>query len=106
MKRTLVLLAMLVVAFAVLLVFVDSSRTARVLIGSGASTSLSTGYDLSWNVVASGGDTSTGGGYMLMGTIGQSDAGLLMSGGGHSLAGGFWGSGGGQHQVYLPLILK
>ncbi len=106
MKRTLALLVMLVVAFAMLSNFASSSRTARAQTGSGPSTPLSTSYDLSWNVVASGGDTSTGNSYTLMGTIGQSDAGLLMSGGGYVLAGGFWGDGANRHNVYLPVVLK
>ncbi len=51
-------------------------------------------YDVSWWTVAGGGEMfSTGGGYELGGTIGQTDAGPPggpMSGGGFDLAGGFW----------------
>src|ERR1700722_4945451 len=47
-------------------------------------------YDLSWNVIAGGGGTSTGSNYTLSGTIGQPSAGP-MSGGSYSLYGGFWG---------------
>ncbi len=48
------------------------------------------GYDLSDNVIAGGGATfSTGGGFILGGTIGQSDAGTL-SGATYVDAGGFW----------------
>ena len=64
------------------------------------------GYDLTWNTVDGGGDTSIGGGYALMGTIGQSDAGLPMNGGGYLLAGGFWVGGASQYPVYLPLVIK
>ena len=64
------------------------------------------GYDLTWNTIDGGGDTSIGGGYALMGTIGQSDAGLLMDGGGYSLAGGFWIDGASQYRVHLPLVIK
>ncbi len=106
MKRTLALLVMLVVAFAMLSNFASSSRTARAQTGSGPSTPLSTSYDLSWNVVAGGGETSTGSGYTLTGTIGQSDADVLMIGGDYSLAGGFWGSGANRYKVYLPVVLK
>ena len=74
--------------------------------GGGASATPSTGYDLSWYTIDGGGDTSTGSGYALMGTIGQADAGLLMTGGGYSLAGGFWTSGASQYQVYLPIVIK
>ncbi len=65
------------------------------------------GYDLSWSTVDGGGATfSTGGDYTLGGTIGQPDAGE-MSGGGHTLQGGFWGSIVEYVQrVLLPLILK
>jgi Dockerin type I domain len=45
--------------------------------------------DLSWNTVDGGGGTSTGGSYVLGGTIGQPDA-ASMSGGTFALAGGFW----------------
>ncbi|MGQ9493531.1 MAG: hypothetical protein ACUVR2_07190 [Anaerolineae bacterium] len=68
------------------------------------------GYDLTWNTIDGGGYTfSTGGGYALGGTIGQADAGTL-SGGGYTLAGGFWGGGVGvaaaQYRVYLPSLLR
>ncbi len=72
---------------------------------AGASTPLNAGYDLAWNTIDSGGDTSTGSGYTLMGTIGQADAGVLMTGG-YSLAGGFWANGISQYQVFLPIVLK
>jgi hypothetical protein len=64
------------------------------------------GYDLTWNTVDGGGDTSTGSGYTLVGTIGQSDAELPMNGGGYSLAGGFWISEASQYRVHLPLVIK
>mgnify|MGYP005840982857 CR=1 FL=1 len=68
------------------------------------------GYDLTWNTIDGGGYMfSTGGGYALGGTIGQADAGTL-SGGGYTLAGGFWGGGVGvaaaQYRVYLPSLLR
>ena len=63
-------------------------------------------YDLAWNTVDGGGDTSIGGGYTLMGTIGQSDAGAAMNSNGFTLAGGFWISEASQYQVYLPLVIK
>lgn len=47
-------------------------------------------YDLSWNKIAGGGGTSSGGVYSLSGTIGQPDAGHL-AGGNYTLDGGFWG---------------
>jgi hypothetical protein len=69
------------------------------------------GYDLTWNTVDNGGATfSQGGGYSLGGTLGQPDAGLL-SGGGYTLAGGFWAGGGRipvpeEYHLYLPLVMR
>ncbi|MBI5030242.1 MAG: hypothetical protein HZB51_06930 [Chloroflexi bacterium] len=64
------------------------------------------GYDLTWNTIAGGGATvSTGGGYEMGGTIGQSDAGA-QSGGTYALHGGFWHSVNALLKLYLPLILK
>jgi len=65
------------------------------------------GYDLTWSTVDGGGYTwSEGGGYSLGGTVGQPDAGVL-SGGGYTLAGGFWGGGAAtRYGIYLPLILR
>jgi hypothetical protein len=51
---------------------------------------LGSDYDLAWHTVDGGGGSSGGGGYELAGTIGQPDAGALMSGGEYTLAGGFW----------------
>ena len=63
------------------------------------------GFDLSWSTLDAGGGTfSSNGGYVLGGTIGQPDAGLL-TGGGYTLAGGFWGGVAVRWKVYLPLIL-
>ena len=63
-------------------------------------------YDLSWSTIDSGGYTwSTGGGYSLGGTVGQPDAGVL-SGGGYTLAGGFWSGAAARYSIYLPLILR
>jgi hypothetical protein len=48
---------------------------------------------------------SAGGGYTLGGTAGQPDAGLL-TGGGYTLAGGFWTGSLFGSRVYLPLVLR
>lgn len=60
--------------------------------GLGAGGSLVTGadFDISWYTIDGGGGTSAGGDFVLSGTIGQPDAGSLMTGGGFELAGGFW----------------
>jgi hypothetical protein len=67
------------------------------------------GYDLSWNTVDGGGWTfSEGGDYVLGGTIGQPDAGVLADGS-YVLAGGFWCGGAlppEDYYIYLPLVLK
>ena len=47
-------------------------------------------YDLSWNTIDGGGGTSAGGDFVLSGTIGQPDAGPLLTGGPYALSGGFW----------------
>jgi hypothetical protein len=62
-------------------------------------------YDLSWSTVDGGGigdAASAGGEYILGGTIGQPDAGLL-AGGVYTLRGGFWLSIL-PTRIYLPLI--
>jgi hypothetical protein len=66
-------------------------------------------YDLSWNSFDGGGTTYSSGGnqYVLHGTIGQADPGLL-SGGDYTVGGGFW-KGGAQVlrlSIYLPVIVK
>ncbi len=47
-------------------------------------------YSIDWYKISGGGGTSTGATYQVTGTIGQPDAGVAMSGGSYSLAGGFW----------------
>ncbi len=46
-------------------------------------------YTLHWTTIDGGGGTATGGGFTLMSTIGQPDAGT-MQGGSFALDGGFW----------------
>lgn len=65
------------------------------------------GYDLSWWTSDSGGGTSSGTGYSLSGTIGQLDAGPLLTGPGYQLTGGFWSgalNGSPSYPLFLPLI--
>ena len=47
-------------------------------------------YSIDWYKVAGGGGTSTGGVYAVSGTIGQQDAGGLLTNGVYSLTGGYW----------------
>jgi hypothetical protein len=65
---------------------------------------------LSWYTIDGGGESSSGGGYTLDGTLGQPDAGSL-SGGSYTLVGGFGGSGiivpaANNYDLFLPLVLK
>lgn len=46
--------------------------------------------DISWYTIDGGGGTSTGGGYSISGTIGQPDAGVVLTGGMFEINGGFW----------------
>jgi hypothetical protein len=66
-------------------------------------------YDISWWTVDGGGGTSSGTGYTLNGTLGQLDAGTLSSGGGYTLADGFWHGGVAvlpETMIFLPLLVK
>ena len=47
-------------------------------------------YEIPQYTIDGGGGTSSGGDYVLTGTIGQSDADSVMSGGDYILNGGFW----------------
>lgn len=47
------------------------------------------GYDLTWSTIDSGAGTLSGGDYNLVGSIGQPDAGQVLTGGDYSLSGGF-----------------
>jgi sugar lactone lactonase YvrE len=47
-------------------------------------------YTMDWFTIGGGGGTSTNGSYTLNGSVGQSDAGATMSGGGYTLDPGFW----------------
>lgn len=67
-----------------------------------------TGYDLSWYSIDGGGAYSKSEEFMLTGSAGQPDAGLL-TGGGYTLAGGLWGGGAvpvSEMSMYLPMIVR
>lgn len=61
-------------------------------------------YAIDWYTIDGGGGTSSGGGYTLSGTIGQSDAGTLV-GGNYVLQGGFWGGVFAVQQVGSPTLV-
>lgn len=48
------------------------------------------GLEIPWYTIDGGGGTSSGGGFALSGTVGQADAGTVMTGGAFRLSGGFW----------------
>lgn len=55
-----------------------------------ATAAIAQNYSIDWYTIDGGGGTSTGGVYSVSGTIGQPDAGAVMTGGNYSLQGGFW----------------
>ena len=60
-----------------------------------AATALADEFSLDWYSIDGGGDMWTAaGGFELSGTIGQPDAGVVMTGGEYELTGGFWAIGG------------
>ena len=94
----LILAAVLVVAQAALLPSLGSQPAAP-----------SADYRLSWWTADGGGVTTpnSAGGYALVGTIGQPDAGAL-EGTGYSVDGGFWQawSLAADYRLYLPVVLR
>jgi hypothetical protein len=62
---------------------------SHLLVASLALTGLAVGLGIDWFTIDGGGGTSSGGNYVVSGTIGQHDAGT-MSGGSYTLDGGFW----------------
>ena len=71
---------------------------------SAAPRSPSTEYNIPWWTVDNGGGTSQGGDFIVQGSIGQADAGVL-SGGIYTLSGGFW-SKADNFTAFLPLIRR
>jgi hypothetical protein len=66
------------------------------------------GYDLSWWTADGGGGTSSGGDYMLSGTAGQAEGGVLMQGGDYALTGGLWPGGATaapEYFLHVPLVM-
>lgn len=62
-------------------------------------------YEVPWFAVDGGGGESAGGEFILGGTIGQPDAGIL-SGGTYTMAGGFWPGVGANYLRFLPIVMK
>ena len=71
------------------------------------------GLNIPWWTADGGGGLSSGGDYMLGGTIGQPDAGPDLTGGDFRLVGGFWAMRlsepstiPGEQELYLPVVQK
>ncbi|MFO0838574.1 MAG: hypothetical protein U1D55_08585 [Phycisphaerae bacterium] len=62
---------------------------ATILIALSSMTAFAQSFDLSWNAVAGGGGTLSGGSFSVTATIGQPAVGE-MSGGGFTVRAGFW----------------
>lgn len=63
---------------------------AGVALFAAAATVESEDFAIDWFTIAGGGGVSANGPYVLHGTIGQADAGPVMTGGTFALTGGFW----------------
>lgn len=60
------------------------------LFGSMQLSAVAQQYSIDWHTIAGGGGTGTGGVYSVTGTIGQPDAGAVMTNGQFAVQGGFW----------------
>ncbi len=60
------------------------------ILGLSATLASAQTYSVDWHKIAGGGGTSTNTTYAISGTIGQSEAGGMMTAGGYSVTGGFW----------------
>jgi hypothetical protein len=82
------------------------------LAGAVGLASAGSGYRLSWwTVDGGGGRLSSEGGYALLGTAGQPDAGRPHSSASYSLTGGFWSGAPaepppGEFTIFLPVVMR
>jgi hypothetical protein len=84
---------------ALLLALLPATSTALAQAGDGDE------YSLTWFTVDGGGGVSSGGEYVLHGTVGQPDAGALIAGE-YALGGGFWFGSRASYRIYLPVVLR
>ena len=78
------------------------------LLVAGAALAAPNGFSIPWWTVDGGGGSSQGGDYALSGTIGQPDAGPVMTGGEYTVSGGYW-AGVSQpftNTIYLPVVMR
>ena len=88
-----------------LLALTASSLAGFVLVATAVSQSAS-GYDLSWRATFGGG-SSSGGGYVVQGAIGQPFATIAIApGGAYQVDGGFLGGGGVKFKRHLPALSR
>jgi hypothetical protein len=78
---------------------------AALLLATAGALAQSNGFDLSWFTADGGGGASQGGSFVVAGTIGQPDAGV-MTGGPFLLEGGYWTGVGGPISVFLPIVRR
>jgi hypothetical protein len=65
--------------------------TVLLMLALASAPALTDDFDVDWYTIDGGGEMRTvGGDYELSGTIGQPDAGVVMTGGDYELTGGFW----------------
>jgi hypothetical protein len=72
---------------------------------SGVDAQSSTNYDLSWNVISSGGGAMASGSYMLQGTLGQVVAGDAQSQNYMLDSQGYWFAPE-MHIVFIPIVIR
>jgi len=63
-------------------------------------------YNLEWHTFDGGGGSVSGGTYSLSGTVGQTDAWAIMSGGSYTLSGGFWVGAGSESIIRVPIVYR
>jgi hypothetical protein len=73
------------------------------LLGACCATPARAQFAIDWFSLDGGGGTSSGGAYVLSGTIGQADVGR-MTGGAYSLEGGFWAIGSASEAPVRPML--
>jgi hypothetical protein len=62
-------------------------------------------YEIDWYTIDNGGGQAGSGAYVISGTIGQADAGVV-TGGVYTLEGGFWPGAVAEYDLYLPMIRR
>lgn len=98
----------IIIGFLLLSLVVVSSlgflAISRTLAAPAAPAAPAAGYQIGWWTVDTGGGRSQGGEYVLQGTAGQAEAGVL-TGSAFRLTGGYWSSVP-TYQAFFPLLRK